>query len=91
VVFSSITFVLYFLPIFMVLYYLTPSKYRNVILLVGSVFFSWGAPRFIFVIIGTSLVDYFVINRIAQGPSKKCQEMAVSTFCRHQSRTLILL
>ena len=64
-VFSSITFVLYFLPIFMVLYYLTPSKYRNITLLAGGVlFYSWGAPRFIFVIIGTSLVDYFVINRM---------------------------
>ena len=41
-VFSSITFVLYFLTIFMVLYYLMPSKYRNITLLAGSVFFIVG-------------------------------------------------
>jgi len=38
-VFSSITFILYFLPAFLVLYYVTPSKYRNITLLLGSIFF----------------------------------------------------
>lgn len=74
-VFSSITFILYFLPVFMVLYYLTPSKYRNFTLLAGSIFFySWGAPRFIFVIIGTSLVDYFVINRMYRVGNKSSKK-----------------
>ena len=59
----------------MVLYYLTPSKYRNITLLAGSVFFySWGAPRFIFVIIGTSLVDYFVINRMHSVSQKNAKK-----------------
>jgi alginate O-acetyltransferase complex protein AlgI len=62
-VFSSITFILYFLPAFLVLYYVTPSKYRNITLLLGSIFFyAWGAPKFIFVIIGTTIIDYVVIN-----------------------------
>lgn len=44
-------------------YYITPKKYNNIIILLGSIFFySWGAPRFIFVIIGTTLVDFHLVR-----------------------------
>lgn len=62
-VFSSITFLLCFLPLFLVAYYITPKKYNNIIILLGSIFFySWGAPRFIFVIIGTTLIDFYLVR-----------------------------
>lgn len=64
-IFSSIVFILYFLPIFFGLYFITPPKYRNWILLISSIFFySWGAPRFIFVILGTTVIDFLLVQRM---------------------------
>lgn len=54
-----------FLPILVTLYLLTPERFRNVLLLIASIFFySWGAPKFIFVILGTTLVDYVLVRLI---------------------------
>lgn len=70
-VFSSIIFIFYFLPIFFLLYYLADPKYKNAIILLGSIFFySWGAPKFIFVILGTTFIDYYVVRYMASSSSK---------------------
>ncbi len=52
-VFSSITFLFYFLPIFLALYFITPTiKGKNVVTLVFSlIFYAWGEPRFILVLL----------------------------------------
>lgn len=65
-VFSSIVFLLYFLPIFLLLYYFADKKYKNLVLLVSSiVFYSWGAPKFIFVILGTTFIDFHLVKLMA--------------------------
>jgi len=62
-VFSSSLFLVYFLPVFLIAYYITPGKYRNWIILAGSiVFYSWGAPKFIFVILGTTFIDFHLVR-----------------------------
>jgi alginate O-acetyltransferase complex protein AlgI len=62
-VFSSAIFVFYFLPLFFLAYYLTPVKFKNAVILAGSIFFyAWGAPRFIFVILGTTAVDFYLVR-----------------------------
>lgn len=62
-VFSSIVFLLFFLPAFLVTYYLVGNKYKNLAILVFSIFFySWGAPRFIFVILGTTFIDFHLVK-----------------------------
>jgi alginate O-acetyltransferase complex protein AlgI len=62
-VFSSIIFIFYFLPIFLLVYYLADKRYKNAIILLGSIFFyAWGAPKFIFVILGTTVVDFYVVR-----------------------------
>jgi len=62
-VFSSIVFLLYFLPIFMLIYFSVDRKYKNAVILVGSIFFyAWGAPKFIFVILGTTLLDFYLVT-----------------------------
>ncbi len=62
-IFSSIVFVLYFLPLFLLLYYFADPKYKNILLLVFSVFFySWGAPKFIFVILVTTFLDFHLVK-----------------------------
>lgn len=62
-VFSSIAFLLYFLPAFLLLYYLCPNRIKNYFLLFASIlFYSWGAPKFIFIILGTTFLDFFLVK-----------------------------
>lgn len=62
-VFSSILFLLYFLPTFLITYYLVDKKYKNIVILLFSIFFySWGAPKFIFVILGTTFIDFHLVK-----------------------------
>jgi alginate O-acetyltransferase complex protein AlgI len=61
-VFSSVIFLLYFLPLFLLAYYLCPDRFKNYLLLVSSIlFYSWGAPKFIFVILGTTIIDFSLV------------------------------
>lgn len=58
-VFSSLIFIFKFLPVFLLAYYLCPVRHRNWVALLGScLFYAWGAPRFIFVLLSTSVLDY---------------------------------
>lgn len=62
-VFSSIIFLLLFLPAFLITYFFSDKKYKNIVILVFSIFFySWGAPKFIFVILGTTFLDYHLVK-----------------------------
>ena len=61
-VFSSIIFMFTFLPIILVTYYLFPRKLRNFILLLGSlVFYAWGEPIYIILMILTIIINYVLI------------------------------
>lgn len=58
--FSSIVFLFSFLPAVMILYYLLPVRFRNVILLLASlVFYAWGEPVYLFLILLSILFNYF--------------------------------
>ena len=58
-VFSSIIFVFYFLPVVIGIYYLADEKYKNYVLLVASLlFYAYGEPRFVFVMIISILTNY---------------------------------
>ena len=62
-VFSSIIFIFYFLPLFFLVYYTVGKKYKNPVILAGSIlFYAWGAPQFIFVILGTTIIDFYVVR-----------------------------
>ena len=66
-VFSSIVFLLYFLPAFLLTYYFVGKKYKNIVILIFSIFFySCGAPKFIFVILGTTFVDFHLVKWMSQ-------------------------
>lgn len=57
--FSSITFLYYFLPIVMLLYYLVPKRGKNAVLLAASmVFYGWGEIRFLSLMIAVILVGW---------------------------------
>ena len=59
-VFSSQVFLTVFLPVTVILYYLIPSlRWKNILLLVCSLFFyAWGEPIYVFLMVGSILVNY---------------------------------
>jgi alginate O-acetyltransferase complex protein AlgI len=64
-VFSSVLFLFAFLPVFFLVYFILPLRFRNAWALVGSgAFYAWGAPSFIGIALGTSAVDYVISRRL---------------------------
>ena len=61
-VFSSLTFLLFFLPLCLGAYYLVPQRFRQarnlVLLLFSLVFYAWGEPVYILLMVFSTLVDY---------------------------------
>lgn len=58
-VFSSILFIFYFLPLTLLLYYAGPSRLRNLVLLVMSLaFYSWGEPVYVSIMLFSTIFDY---------------------------------
>lgn len=58
--FSSLTFLFGFLPILLILYFiLKKRKYKNIVLLIFSlIFYAWGEPKYIFLMLLTILIVY---------------------------------
>ncbi|MBQ8001928.1 MAG: MBOAT family protein, partial [Clostridia bacterium] len=60
-VFSSIPFLYYFLPLVLICYFLAPKILKNTVLLVFSLlFYAWGEPKYVFLMIATVLVNYIM-------------------------------
>ena len=80
-VFSSLLFLVRFLPIVLILYYISPRKYRNFVLFVSSLFFyAWGEPVYVTLILFSSVVDYIagrMVGYYKQLGSIKGQKIAV--------------
>lgn len=58
-VFSSVSFLFYFLPVIFVLYFLAPRKQRNLVLFLGSLFFyAWGEPVYILLMLFSIAANY---------------------------------
>ena len=57
--FSSISFLYYFLPCVLIIYFCTPKKFKNIILLLSSLlFYFYGEPVYILVMIGSIISGY---------------------------------
>lgn len=60
-VFSSLSFIFLFLPVFLALYYAASPNGRNTLLFVGSlVFYSLGEPYYLFLILISIFVNYWI-------------------------------
>lgn len=60
-VFSSVTFLFYFLPIALALYFVAPFGMKNGILLIASLFFyAWGEPIYIFLMLFSVIANYLL-------------------------------
>lgn len=70
--FTSISFLYYFLPTIIVLYFITPKKYRNYILLIFSIiFYMYGEPKYVILMLVEILVAYFGALLIDKYKSKE--------------------
>lgn len=75
-VFSSSIFLVYFLPVVVLLYLITPNKLKNLFLLVSSIlFYSWGAPKFIFVILATTTLDFYLVKMLSGSVKEKTRKI----------------
>lgn len=59
-VFSSLVFIFVFLPITIVAYYLAPKKLKNLVIFIASlIFYSWGEPIYILLMLFSTVFSYF--------------------------------
>lgn len=66
-VFSSIFFIFTFLPLTLIFYYLSPNNFRNSIFLIASlIFYAWGEPVYIFLMIFSIILNYILGKVIHQ-------------------------
>ena len=70
-VFTSITFLYYFLPIVLLIYFITPYKYKNSVLLLSSlIFYFYGEPKYILLMIFEVLLAYFSMLIVSKSNNK---------------------
>ena len=82
--FSSIPFLFYFLPIVLLLYFLVPFKLKNAVLLLASlVFYAWGEPKYVVLMIASILLFFFCGLAIGKAQEKKWKKvwLTVSIVC----------
>ncbi len=66
-VFSSNVFLLYFLPVFLLFYFVCPRRFRNyVILLFSIVFYAYGGPEFILILLASTTATYFLVKAMVK-------------------------
>ena len=70
-VFASITFLYYFLPAFLILYFIFPKRYKNIILLIFSIiFYFYGEPKYILLMLIEVLFSYYMTLYIEKNKNK---------------------
>ena len=70
-VFSSNIFLIYFLPVFLMIYFISPKKWRNVVLLMFSlVFYAYGAPDFILLLVGSCVANFYLVKLMYKSKNK---------------------
>ncbi len=57
--FSGITFLYYFLPVTLLIYFISPRRLKNTVILIFSlIFYGWGEPKYVFLMAATILLGY---------------------------------
>lgn len=78
-VFSTLIFLAGFLPLFLLGYMLIPKSLKSVkniyLLITSIIFYSWGGPKFIFVILATTFVDFFLVGLMDKATEKGKKKM----------------
>jgi alginate O-acetyltransferase complex protein AlgI len=75
-VFSSTLFLFYFLPVFLLVYWLAPERAKNPVALLASVlFYAWGGLDFLALFLGSVVVNFFLIRGMAATPERRKQRI----------------
>lgn len=76
--FTSITFLYYFLPLVLIFYFITPKKYRNIILLISSIiFYAYGEPKYVSLMLLEIIISYYGAILIDKYPRYKETILAI--------------
>lgn len=71
-IFSSILFIYYFLPILLIFYFIVPSKYKNLTLLIFSlIFYFLGEPKYIITLLLSCIINYIISKQIEKNKHSK--------------------
>ena len=64
-VFSSVIFLFFFLPLFLIVYHFIDHKYKNGFTLLSSLlFYAWGSPDFLLIALASIVIDFFIIKQM---------------------------
>ena len=71
-IFSSILFIYYFLPILLLVYFIIPNKYKNLVLLIFSLLFYFlGEPKYIIVLLSSCIINYYLSKQFEKSKRRK--------------------
>lgn len=77
-VFSSLNFIFIFLPLLLIIYMAASKKYKNLILLIaGLIFYAWGEPVYLWVMLVSSLVDFSAGIYIGKSDDNKKRKLVL--------------
>ena len=80
--FSGIPFLYYFLPLVLILYVVTPRRFKNFTLLISSlVFYAWGEPRYVFLMLATVICGFFLGLLIEKNRGKTAGRLYLALSC----------
>lgn len=84
-VFSSLLFLFRFLPTILLVYYIVPHRFRNLVLLIFSLaFYAWGEPIYIILMLASILISYtggIFVDRFKQVEKMKAAKWALIISC----------
>ena len=76
-VFSSLLFLFRFLPAVLLLYYIAPRKIRNLVLFLFSLlFYAWGEPKYVFLMLFSITMDFFMGQMVAKSKARNNRKAA---------------
>lgn len=68
-VFSSFEFLFRFLPAFLIIYFITPKKFRNAVLFLGSIaFYTYGEAQYVLLLLASVTVNYVIARSMYKTP-----------------------
>lgn len=74
--FSSIIFIYFFIPSLLLVYFITPKKYRNIPLLIFSLLFYFlGEPKYIIVLVLSCIINYYLSKLMTYKKTKKYKKL----------------
>lgn len=74
--FSSIIFIYFFIPLLLLVYFITPAKYRNIPLLMFSLLFYFlGEPKYIIILILCCIINYYISKLMTHKKFKKYKKV----------------